>query len=379
MFLTKYLKNCQDDFHSQSDTLMKEKIFLIVSLLIVSISCTSTKSSVTTNSQEISSTKISFITNKAPYDPRPGMEKLKKENVVIKSNGDFKLKKSMHFLVFGDSKGSERMQKVLNIANQNNPQFCLTTADLVNKGAGKIGLELYKNLDKDSGWFFRKYPTWPTIGNHEVYDKNYKINEKTYASGVKHFGDFFGITDPYYSFTYGNAKFIALDWIKVSKSPERLEWLEKELKEAQGKFIFIFKHRPYYTVGSKSYKDIEGKTTEITKLYSKYKVTAVFSGHDHLYYRTLRDGVNYIISAGAGASVYKLKRESDAIPGDSYYGRKVENKEEFKFHPAKGEDVTFNEAMYYILSVKIKGKKVTFEMIDTNGKVWDKFTFKAKH
>jgi len=341
---------------------MKIKIILLSLFLAIFYSCSSSKVTSTTpiNKSEISS--ISTITNKAPYNPKPGMEKLPNNN------------KTMHFLVFGDSKGSDYLQDVLKISDQLNPQFCITTADFVNKGAGENGEKEYRDLDENSGWFFRKYPTWPTLGNHEVYDVKYKID---YESGVKNFGDFFGLKDPYYSFTYGNAKFIALDWIKVSESEERLKWLEKELKEAQGKHIFIFKHRPYYTVGSKSYKDVEGKSTVATKLFTKYKVTAVFSGHDHLYYRTYRDDVHYVISSGAGASIYKLKREGDAISGDAYYGREVENKNKFRFHPSIGEDISFDKAMYFVISVKVNRKKITLEMIDTNGKSWDKFTFKS--
>ncbi len=322
--------------------------------------------------------EVSTITNKAPYNPKPGMDKLKRSNEKIGSNGKVKLKKTMHFLVFGDSKGSDRLPDVLKIADKLNPQFCITTADLVNKGAGEIGEELYKDLDKDAGWFFRKYPTWPTLGNHEVSGPKNTSGQENYDSGVKNFGDFFGLKDPLYSFTYGNAKFIALDWIKVSESPRRLKWLEKELKEAEGMHIFIFKHRPYYTVGSKSYNDVAGKNTVATELFTKYKVAAVFSGHDHIYYRTQRDGVNYIISAGAGARIYDLKRESDAIENDAYYGR-VNNKDPkiFKFHTTNAEEETLDKPMYFVLSVKIKGRKIKFEMIDTKGKVWDKFTFKS--
>jgi hypothetical protein len=38
-----------------------------------------------------------------------------------------------------------------------------------------------------------------------------------------------------YSFEYGNAKFIALPWPKVSEDREKLEWLEKELKKSKRK------------------------------------------------------------------------------------------------------------------------------------------------
>lgn len=354
---------------------MKLKMFIPLLLLAIMNSCTSSKI-VSNNVTTDSSIEVSTITSKAPYDPRPGIEKLKKENVIEKQNGTIELRKPMHFLVFGDSKGSNHLPDVLKRADLLHPQFCLTTADLVNRGAGEEGERLYKDLDKDAGWFFRKYPTWPTLGNHEVSGPKINTGKVNYASGVKNFGDFFGLKDPLYSFTYGNAKFIALDWIKASKSKERLEWLEKELKDAQDKLIFVFKHRPYYTVGSKSYNDVEGKGTVVTELFEKYKVTAVFSGHDHLYYRTLRNGVNYIVSAGAGANIYKLKRAGDAIEGDSYYGRSTVDDNEFIFHPSKGADVKFNKAMYFVLSVKVSsGGEVTFEMIDTEGKSWDKFKF----
>ena len=354
------------------------KFKLIVALVVV-VALSSCKSLKTTQepATDTDSMAISSITNKAPYDPRPGMKHLENKNVRKKLNGKIKLRKPMHFLVFGDSKGSVYMQDVLKRAEILNPQFSVTTADFVNKGAGGIGEELYKKLDEESGWFFRKYPTWPTLGNHEVSGPKDQPYEDNYASGVRNFGDFFGLKDPLYSFTYGNAKFIAMDWIKATESKERMDWLENELKEAEGKLIFIFKHRPYYTVGNKSYTDVEGKRTPVTELFTKYKVAAVFSGHDHLYYRTIRDGVNYIVSAGAGAPIYQLKRAGDAIPGDAYYGRTVENDKEFLFHSAKGKEVRFNQAMYFVVSVKVKRNKVTFEMIDTEGESWDTFTFDA--
>lgn len=354
---------------------MRLRIVVALFVLVTLGSCKSIQTTAPETNTQVS-VERSTITNKTPYDPRPGMEKLTIENSKGKK-GD-KLKIPMHFLVFGDSKGSNRLPDVLRRADLLDPQFCLTTADLVNRGAGEVGEELYKDLDKDAGWFFRKYPTWPTLGNHEVSGPKENSGEDNYVSGVDNFGDFFGLKDPLYSFTYGNAKFIALDWIKASESKERLDWLEKELKDANGKLIFVFKHRPYYTVGSKSYNDVEGKSTVVTDLFEKYKVTAVFSGHDHLYYRTIRGGVNYIVSAGAGANIYELKRKDDAIAGDSYYGRSAENENEFIFHSTEGEDIKFDEAMYFVLSVKVKKRKVTFEMIDTEGKSWDKFEFKAK-
>jgi len=209
---------------------------------------------------------------------------------------------------------------------------------------------------------------WPTVGNHE---------EAGGDDGIENFTNFFGMKKAMYSFDYGNAKFIALPWPKINADEKKLKWLKKELRKARGKHIFIYKHRPHYTVGSKSYGDVEGAETETTKLYDKYNVTAVFSGHDHIYYRTKRNNTNYIISAGAGAPIYGLHREKDAIEGDVYYGKLVDqkiakDKAPFKFHAENGTETDLPEAMYYVLSVKIDGDKVSIEMIDQKtGKVWD--------
>ena len=219
----------------------------------------------------------------------------------------------------------------------------------------------------------RKYPMWPTVGNHEEYGG---------PDAIQNFTNFFGMEEIMYSFTYGNAKFIALAWPKTSEDPEKLKWLKKELKKAKGKHIFVYQHRPYYTVGTKSYEDVDGVETEATKLFDKYKVTAVFAGHDHIYYRTKRNETNYIISAGAGASIYRLDREKDAIAGDVYYGRETREVEgegnvSYKFVDAAKKTTAIESAMYYVLSVKIDGPRVSIEMIDAKtGKVWDSAVIK---
>ena len=311
----------------------------------------------------ISNTNAQESTN--PYNPESKMEALKKRKG--------KKPTKMHFLVFGDSKGSKYFPDVLKRADALQPDFCITTADLVNRGGGKQGKIDYELLDKLGGWFMRKYPMWPTVGNHE---------EAGGDDGIENFTNFFGMKKAMYSFEYGNAKFIALPWPKINKDKKKLKWLKKELRKAKGKHIFIYKHRPHYTVGSKSYNDVDGAETETTKLYDKYNVTAVFSGHDHIYHRTKRNKTNYIISAGAGAPIYDLRREKDAINGDVYYGRRLKEDREngaspFKFHAEDGTETDLHEAMYYVLSVKIDGDNVSIEMIDQKtGKVWDRAVIK---
>ena len=340
------------------------KTTLMYSLLILAITFT-TSCSTHKKAKNSGVKKDVKFTNEPesdnPYNPVNKMGKL------IKKTGMDVTK--MHFLVFGDAKGNPPFKRVLKRADSLNPQFCLTTADLVVKGGGERGKADYAQLDEDGGWFMKKYPMWPTVGNHE---------ESGGDDALKNFNNFFGMSHLMYSFEYGNAKFIALPWPKIKDDKAKLAQLEEELKSANGKMIFIFKHRPHYDVGSKKYRDVEGVETTVTKLYDKYNVVAVFSGHDHIYYRTKRKNTNYIISAGAGAPIYALKREKDAIEGDAYYGKRWKqdaknNDEAYKFVSAEKNTTGIPESMYYVLSVHVDGTKVSIEMIDAySGKVWDK-------
>jgi hypothetical protein len=344
------------------------------------------------------------------YDPRPGMAALEASKTKATPTRSPNRKRTirpgagshpitqMQFQVFGDSKLNPPFVEVLNRADALNPDFCITTADLVSIGAGETGIKQYAELDKQGGWFFKKYPTWPTIGNHELsWNKSDPLKDQDHADGYHNFASFFNIDQPKYSFTYGNAKFIAMDWPKIEAGTPEFAWLENELKTGAGKHLFIFKHRPYYTVGNKTTSDVAGEASAVTRLFSKYKVDAVFSGHDHIYYRTKRDGVYYVISAGAGAPIYPLKREFQALEADVYYGKNtqlkpgtgkknytsvderredLEDGEGYRFHSGQGKpDVEFPDPMHYVLSVEIDGPKVSFAMIDAKeGKVWDTFS-----
>jgi hypothetical protein len=51
----------------------------------------------------------------------------------------------------------------------------------------------------------------------------------------------------------------------------------------------------------------------------QYGVDLVFSGHDHYYYRTVRNGVTYITTGGAGADLYTNEDTSEWQDGDVFF------------------------------------------------------------
>ncbi|MBN2135598.1 MAG: metallophosphoesterase [Acidobacteria bacterium] len=111
-----------------------------------------------------------------------------------------------------------------------------------------------------------------------------------------------------YSFKYGNSYFIALNSSYLAASiefnqnypgyylEEQMKWLERELKTANStpgiRHIFVFSHHPnwpptYYS-DNKFYKDdkpvpLRSMSEKLFSLFRKYNITALVSGHHHLF------------------------------------------------------------------------------------------------
>ncbi|HPC67290.1 MAG TPA: metallophosphoesterase, partial [Syntrophorhabdaceae bacterium] len=129
-------------------------------------------------------------------------------------------------------------------------------------------------------------------GNHDIKDKR----------SLEIFLRFF--PDLYHSFSHEDTLFIILN----TESPEepgmiageQLQWLKNEL-ERPFRYKFVFLHRPLFPIfsgrGLDRFKDARD---ELHRLFVKKGVSLVVSGHDHLYNRSLKDGIVYIIAAGGG-------------------------------------------------------------------------------
>ncbi len=255
----------------------------------------------------------------SPFDPQPLMRKVEERIRTDK----------YRFAVLGDTKHATQFPALIKLLEEDYaPDFVLTTGDMVQSGAGKVGPGYWEKLAIDTGSAMQKRPWWPAIGNHEVAGgpitslrdlDDEDLPKHNQAAGTENFKRFYNLKSDYYSFEFRNAVFIALPF-KYPKG-ESETWLKAELQKAREnkKLIFVFNHAPFYTVGAKSKYEIENKETNITRLFREYGVLAVFSGHDHGYYRTVREGIPYLISAGGGAKIYPATRLKEALPEDVYY------------------------------------------------------------
>jgi hypothetical protein len=292
-----------------------------------------------------------------PYDPAPLMAKADPSG-----SGPFT------FVVFGDSYARPVLDDLLKMVAARPPTFAVTGGDMVSRGADD---DDWQTLAERAGWFLQKIPTWPVIGNHELAGDR--------AKGEQSFRQFYALSDPSYSFVFRNSKFIVLNHEGSPAPNSQVAFLRRELRD-HDKYahVFVFRHEPFYTVGSKSKAEVPNQATAMTKLFEQYRVTAVFSGHDHTYYRTRRNGVDYIIAGVSGAGVYSLERLQEQRPGDAYMGV-LTHPDRFLLHVPGRPDVSLPEKdsspdkWLFAVFVHVNGAQVTAETISMQGEIWDRF------
>jgi hypothetical protein len=162
-------------------------------------------------------------------------------------------------------------------------------------------------------------PLFNAPGNHEIHSGQTCSTPAEKLCGPPcseesfrgHFGQLWG------SFDYAGAHFIALDTDVPDQqdavSGEQLEWLKRDLEANKGaRAIFVFTHTEFYSSpvidkpAGASHPAIANRC-ELQDLFRRYPVKAVFSGHEHVYWRETaeqHDGIDYFVAGGAGAPLY---------------------------------------------------------------------------
>jgi 3',5'-cyclic AMP phosphodiesterase CpdA len=188
--------------------------------------------------------------------------------------------------------------------------FVLDTGDIVSEGQLERDWQTFFDIERG---LLRDCVLFPSLGNHDRQGRG-----RTADNFRKYFSVPENSPDPerYYAFTYGSARFLVLDSNTYSFAlTDQTEWIEQQLQAArldpQVRHIFVSMHHPPYSVS------LHGGQAELreawTPLFEKYQVTAVFSGHDHVYERAEKNGVHYFVSGGGGAALYPRKARAARI------------------------------------------------------------------
>ena len=142
---------------------------------------------------------------------------------------------------------------------------------------------LHSNFD-----YLSKIPMMAISGNHETTYKNGK--NETY----KHFNNYIPEQNTndgyYYSFTYGNAKFIMLNTNRLLSNKltsDQYNWLIDELENNTATWTFVALHNPLYSAGEWGANPEKNSIAlalqaQLQGIFAEYGVDVVLQGHDHL-------------------------------------------------------------------------------------------------
>jgi hypothetical protein len=181
------------------------------------------------------------------------------------------------------------------------PKFVAISGDLVDWGDDEDDWVVFREITKD---LRSKTEYLPAPGNHDV-------------SFAKKFEKEFGLERSYYDRRLGDFHLFLLDSNDNFTDAPQLEWLEKTARASDAKHKFaVFHHsafaiEPYGEFLTRMVRD------RIHKRLVELKFCAAFCGHHHHFYTTRRDGLRYVVTAGAGAILYPLDPEK-AMPGDLF-------------------------------------------------------------
>lgn len=222
---------------------------------------------------------------------------------------------NLSFLAYGDCGYNNLTQNTVKaLMEQETVDFAIVTGD-VDQGVGdnydNVFFGVYKDMLKKSCHF-------TCIGNHD-----------TYADGAATYLDAFYLpsnnsqnSERYYSFVWGDAKFICLDAnIAYNNGSPQFNWMVEEMKCNDKKWLFVFFHQPPWTNAWSAdyylpfspyflYQGNVDMRSSLVPEFERYKVDFVVNGHSHCYQRGALNGVQYLITGGAGASTLDANKHT---------------------------------------------------------------------
>lgn len=214
------------------------------------------------------------------------------------------------FCVVGDTRsGMDAHRRVVERMSREVPDFILGTGDMVDDGSRQDQWQQFFDVENP---LLRDTVYFPAVGNHDRQGRGRTADIYRAYFSVPDTGG----SERYYAFTHATSRFVVLDSnIHSFALTDQTAWLERELIAARQdpaiRHVFVVMHHPPFSVS------LHGGAVDLrerwTPLFERYAVSAVFSGHDHVYTRALHHGVRYFVSGGGGAPLYPRRSRPGSI------------------------------------------------------------------
>ncbi len=256
------------------------------------------------------------------------------------------------FVVIGDTRyGTDAHRRVIERMSQEVPDFVLGTGDMVDEGHRQDQWQQFFEVENP---MLRDNVYFPALGNHDRQGRGRTADSyRSYFSVPENGGE----TERYYAFTYANSRILVLDSNEYSFAlTDQTAWIERELIAARQdpaiRHVFCVMHHPPFSIS------LHGGNRDLrerwTPLFEKYNVTAVFSGHDHVYERAEHNGIHYFVSGGGGAPLYARRPRPEALDAQA---------------------VKKYERVYHYLRVSLTGNRIEITGVRVDGTVIETTTW----
>ena len=279
---------------------------------------------------------------------------------------------SFNFIVYGDTLSvtmpsgvSPLHEDIIDLYLTHDPELIIHSGDLAFLGGTWTQLMEF-NATMTAVWD-SGVPFYSVPGNHETalgdWRQDYSFTNYTQYVHYEDVAAACGGTELYYSFDYGDVHFITLNtedsWVDDGTlfrcSTEQMTWLQGDLANVENDtFLVVAFHRPPYSVREARpdrWAQAEAIRDEFHGLFLQHDVDLVLNGHDHYYYRSLRDGIYYVVSGGGGAPPAGVDKDAPAW---------------------QDGDIGFTE--FHYCNVEVNSSHVTLDVHLLNGTTADSFT-----
>jgi N-acetylneuraminic acid mutarotase len=276
------------------------------------------------------------------------------------------------FIAYGDTRAGDESavaaihdDLVSKYMQQHDPEMIIHSGDMVYHGGEAYQWPLFNDSISAMWNWHPDIEFFGAAGNHEMYTDDW-VNDPTFTDYLA-FVDFSaevdtsaGETELYFSFDRNGIHFIILntvnDWVgdDYSCPQAQMDWLEADLA-GDYETIIVTTHYPSYSILAgrpERLAQAESVRDEFHDLFVEYGVDIVFTGHNHYYYRTARDGIQYVTAAGGGAPLYGIDKTGT--------------------HWQEG-DVGFGEYHYCVCSIDTARNVLVVETVLMNRTVADSF------
>lgn len=280
---------------------------------------------------------------------------------------------SFRFVVMGDSRGESSginettLRKLLgNIKGlSKQPSFVLFTGDQIYGGSNiESEHKQWKQIVDD---YYPMNTYYPTLGNHER-------DETLFSQAFPHLpgNQLAGYQRSSYFFDYGNARFIVLNSQRQDANGKHVidknqrNWLESLLKNNGKMHNYVMFHIPAYPVGPHYGRSLDGNPSERDALWNildKYKVSAVFVGHEHTYNRRL---VDHTFGGNGFTFEHNLYQLTLGGAGAPLYDKQTDTR-----------NMKSSKNAYHYMVVDVEDKVSSFKVYDINNNVIDSFTVES--